>query len=231
MPNPRRTGIYVGQSIIGASAVPVIIPSSGSSNATGQITLTTALATQPTGTVGVFLPAGVVTAGSQGTGAAIYQATFSSTTVCQLTGTGIVTANAAYTQVITEVVLATVTIPAGAMGMNGAVEVRTVWSCTNSANNKTLRVRFGGAAGTAYLAPVLTTNTGLSDARRIRNRNSAASQLGSFSSGATGLGPLGSSPVTGALDTTASVDVVFSGQLSLAAETITLESSEVWLLP
>jgi hypothetical protein len=130
-----------------------------------------------------------------------------------------------------ETALATITIPAGAMGLNGGIEVRAVWSCTNSGNNKTPRLRFGGAAGTVYFGPIITTNAGAGDVRRIRNRNSASAQVGSFSSSATGVGLLGSAPVTSSVNTAAAVDVVLSAQLASAGETITLESYEVWLLP
>ncbi|OXE37469.1 MAG: hypothetical protein CGW95_01390, partial [Phenylobacterium zucineum] len=103
--------------ILAQTAVPVILPSSGSSNATGQITLTTALPYQPSGTVQIYLPTGVVTAGSAGTGAGLYSVVFSTTAICQIQGTGIVTANGAYTQTTAaDLTLATVTVPGGAMG-------------------------------------------------------------------------------------------------------------------
>jgi hypothetical protein len=216
---------------LAASAVAVILPSSGSSNATGQITLTTALPVQPTGTVGVFLPAGVVTAGTQGAGAGVYQATFSSTTVCQLTGS-VTTANAAYTQVVTEAVLATTTLPGGVMGLNGAIESRPVWTVNNSVNNKTPRIRFGGAAGTIYSGPTLTSVNIYSDSRRIRNRNSAALQVGNSTAANANPWSTATAAVTvSAVDTTAAVDLVYSGQLAVATDFIILESRETWLLP
>lgn len=216
---------------LAASAVATIIPSSGSSNATGQITHTTALPAQPTGTVLIFLPAGVVTAGSQGTGAGLYSVTYSTTAICQLTGTGIVTANAAYTQVVTEVLMATDTIPAGAMGLNGAVESRSTWSFPNNANSKTLRLRLGGIGGTQYLNTPQTTNVSLGDARRIRNRGAANAQVGSFASSSIGLGGSTGSLVTSALDMTSAQDLVLTGQLAVATDFLILEGRETWLLP
>lgn len=131
-----------------------------------------------------------------------------------------------------ETALATITIPAGAMGLNGGVEVRSVWSMTNNANTKTPRVRFGGAAGTQYAALAATTSSTVSDVRRIRNRNAANSQVGAFpAGGSVGLGANGNAVVTSSVDTSAAVDIVLSGQLGSAADTITLESYEVWLVP
>lgn len=216
---------------LSASAVAAILPSSGSSNATGQITLTTALAAQPVGTVSIYLPAGVVTAGSQGSGAGLYQATFSSTTVCQLTGTGIVTGNAAYTQTTNEVALVTTSIPAGAMGLNGGVRAYASTTNNNSGGNKSIRLRLGGLAGTTYYSVVVTTTLSNQFERGIRNRNSAASQVGSNSPTATGAGSSSGALVTSTVDTSASVDLVFSGQLAVATDYLVYEYSEVWLLP
>lgn len=131
-----------------------------------------------------------------------------------------------------ETALATVTIPAGAMGLNGAIEVRSSWTHTNSANAKSLRVRLGGIAGTAFLALSNTAAASVSDMRRIRNRGAANSQVGSCAAATTTpVGSSGNALVTGAVDTSAAQDIVISGQLALNTETITLESYEVWLLP
>lgn len=132
----------------------------------------------------------------------------------------------------TETVLATVTIPAGLLGMNGGLIVYSTWTTTNSANTKTPRVRFGGAAGTIYGATGLTTTASYADVRRIRSRNSASSQVGGTStSGGIGTVASGAAIVTSALDMTAAQDLVLTAQLGLGSETITLENYEVWLLP
>jgi hypothetical protein len=130
-----------------------------------------------------------------------------------------------------ETALATVTIPAGAMGANGAVMIQTSWSYTNSANTKTLRIRLGGASGSVHFAFPATTTATFSDLRRIRNRNSASSQVCSQATVAQGIGSSGAAIATSAVDTSVAVDLVISGQLALGTETITLESYEVWLLP
>lgn len=131
-----------------------------------------------------------------------------------------------------ETVLATVTVPAGAMGNNGGLLLYSTWTTTNSANNKTIFCRFGGPAGTAYLNFTVTTTSTTQDIRRIRNRNSVISQVGGMSTGGTGgISVSGIPVVVSSLNTAAAQDIVFSAQLALTSETITLESYEVWLLP
>lgn len=138
----------------------------------------------------------------------------------------------AVTGTTTETALATVTIPAGAMGLNGGVEIRTSWTYTNSANNKTIRHRFGGISGTVYFATTATTSATAVITTRIRNRGAANSQIGAGPS--TGFGPYtggSGAHVTSAVDTSAAVDISITGELANTGETITLNSYEVWLLP
>lgn len=139
---------------------------------------------------------------------------------------------ASVTGTTSETALATVTIPGGAMGLNGGVEIRSTWSYTNSANNKFLRAKFGGAGGTAFLDATQTATATWGDSRRIRNRNSLASQVGSMSTAGTGgVGSSSAAVVTGAINSAVDQTIVFTAQLALGTETITLESYEVWLLP
>ena len=131
-----------------------------------------------------------------------------------------------------ETVLASFTLPGGAMGPNGIVRVTTLWTCTNNANAKTMRIRLGGLTGTAFLAAsVAATNVGIMQ-RTIHNRNSSASQVafnaasaGSFANVAGG-----AAPATGAVDTSADQVIAISGQLANAADTMTLEACLVELV-
>jgi hypothetical protein len=135
------------------------------------------------------------------------------------------------TGTLTETVLATVTVPGGAMGTNGGVLIYSTWTVTNNANNKQVRIRFGGTAGTQHLTQIVTTAATLGDVRRIRNRGAANSQVGSFSSSQTGLGTSAGAVVTSTVDTSVAADLVFSGQLANVADSVVLENYEVWLLP
>ena len=72
------------------------------------------------------------------------------------------------------VTLALATIPAGSMGNNGAIGIESTYTVTNSPNNKTIRVRFGGVSvqlGTLTASTALTTKT------TISNRGNATTQL------------------------------------------------------
>lgn len=128
-----------------------------------------------------------------------------------------------------ETALATITIPAGAMGANGILRITGLATYTNSVNNKTLRYRFGnGLSGTAFASSVLTTTAATRLTMSIQNRNSASSQIGGLANGS--LGGTSTANVTGTIDTTSSQTLTISGQLANTGETITLESYIVELL-
>lgn len=130
-----------------------------------------------------------------------------------------------------ETVLATVSIPAGIMGLNGALRINSLWSTPGgSGNNKTCRTRLGGISGTQILATANTTQLSLGDIGRLfQNRASASSQImrnpGTFASG-------GSSAAmsTASVNTAIAQDLVFTAQLASAGESITLEQYMVELI-
>lgn len=138
-----------------------------------------------------------------------------------------------------EIILATIAIPANAMGLNGVLTIEAAWSYTNSANVKTLRTRLGatglGATGTIYGALAPTTTNVSNDRRRIQNRGATNSQVGTMSSGSGssggGWGTGAAVLVTSALDTTAASEIVLTGQLATSTETMTLEAYLVTLTP
>ena len=131
--------------------------------------------------------------------------------------------------VTTEETLATITVPANAMGANGRLHIRAYWTNNNDASLKTMRLRFSGAAGTVFFTAALTTTTEVAIDGFIANRNATNSQASSFlisnQSTASSL-----AITTGAIDTTAATTIVLTGQKADAADTITLESYSVELL-
>jgi hypothetical protein len=131
----------------------------------------------------------------------------------------------------TENILATVTLPGGTMGPNGQLWVYTLWNYTNSANNKTLRVRLGGAGGTQALAITHTTSTQFADLRVIQNAGVQNSQI-FFDRGSTPHPGATSTGVntTAAIDTSATTTLVITGQKATAGETLTLVSWSVQLI-
>jgi len=137
---------------------------------------------------------------------------------------------ASLTGTTAETALASITIPAGAMGPNGILRVTTEWSYTNSANNKTLRTRLGsGLSGTVFDSIVPTTNAFQRRQCDIRNRNAENAQIGPPAAYIAGFGTSTGAPLTGTVDTSLAQTLALTGQLASAGETITLESYVVEL--
>jgi len=130
----------------------------------------------------------------------------------------------------TENVLATITVPANTLGLNGSVEILATWAMTNSANNKTTRVRFSGAAGTEFQNRIITTQASSQQLTSISNSGAANSQRG-MGVGSTGIGETTNAVVVGSVDTTADTTIVLSGQKALAGETLTLVKYRVTVFP
>lgn len=115
--------------------------------------------------------------------------------------------------------LATITIPAGAMGANGIVRVTTSFSYSSSATSRTARIKFGG---TTYQSTNVANTGSAKYQTLIANRGATNSQSGSNISGiySTSSG----AAVTSSVDTTAAVTILITGQNGLGSDTITLES-------
>lgn len=126
--------------------------------------------------------------------------------------------------------LATVTVPGGALGLNGRLRVTALFTVTNSVNNKVLRVRFSGISGTIYHTVTLTTNASYKVEADIANRGATNSQVGGMASIGGGWGTSGSAVITSAVDTTADTTLLITGQKVTAGETLTLESYLVELI-
>jgi len=115
---------------------------------------------------------------------------------------------------------ATITIPAGLIGANGKVKFYPLWSTTNNANTKTLRVVLNGA--TTVYTTTSQNNVHNSGLLILRNFNSETIQR--MSSGMTaGLGSTTGSIAATTIDTTVPVTVTVTGQLANGADTLTLE--------
>ena len=133
---------------------------------------------------------------------------------------------------VTEDILATVTIPANAMGINGRVRIMCSFTFNNNANSKTLRVRFGGIGGTILYGPARSTTLASSYFLEHANRGVANSQVSSVALEMATTGAVtGGNVITSAIDTTASTTIVFTGQKAVAGDTLTLESYMVELIP
>jgi hypothetical protein len=123
-----------------------------------------------------------------------------------------------------ETALATIALPAGAMGPNGILRISISLVNNNDADDKITRVRLGGIAGTSFYTVTNTTAITVRVIVLIQNRGAENSQFGGIHPATTTVG------TTGTVDTSAAVDIVISGQKEVAGDTLTLESYMVELL-
>lgn len=134
---------------------------------------------------------------------------------------------ASHTGDTNETALATVSIPAQALGPNGAIKITALFSLTNNANSKLLKIRLGGIGGTQFYAPNVPNNASLMMQRIIQNRNSQASQVTFANATANTFTTTTGANSTGAVSTNSAQDLVITGQLTNAADSITLEMYQV----
>ena len=120
-----------------------------------------------------------------------------------------------------ETTLATITVPAGAMGANGRLRITTVWGKVGTAGTFTVAHKFGGTSfhSTSPAASTLASRFQV----EISNRNSATSQIGAPPVG-IGFGNQTSANVTASIDTTSAQDIVITGTLGNSGDTLSLES-------
>jgi hypothetical protein len=123
--------------------------------------------------------------------------------------------------------LGSVTMPGGLMSANGILEVSTFWTVTNSANNKTLKVKIGetsdpASGGTSFMNRTETTILIHQHLCVVRNANSTSSQKGHSTGVSGGVGSSTLAITTASYDTTTDKKIFLTGQLSNTGETITL---------
>jgi hypothetical protein len=210
--------------------IPFILPSSGSIGNNGALSGLTALGRVyssgcwmyfAVNTISAATPAGWYwTVMSSTTAGTIYNSTYTSgqpgvgaTTAFATTGPG------AFTGVITEITGPQITVPGGAMGANGRLELVTAYSYTNSANPKQPRIRFGGSAFGSF-APTATLS--FTDSRIIRNAGSASVQVGFPQASNPQAGSTGD-VIAGAINTAADATLAVTLQHATATENLSLE--------
>lgn len=128
----------------------------------------------------------------------------------------------------TETTLATITVPANSMGANGRLEIEALFSYTGGTDTWRPRIKFGGTT-IHEQAAFGSTNVSAFLVTRLFNRNATNSQVAP-SVTQLNLSQNAGAVVTAAIDTTSSQDVVITGQLTNAADTITLEAYTVRLI-
>ena len=138
------------------------------------------------------------------------------------------------TSTTNEEVLQSVNLPAGVLGVNGALRLSTLWTCTGAVGTKTLRARLGAVAlsGSAWLATVRSASAAECLAlipQVLRNRNVANSQV-VYNPANGGVASQSSAVATFSEDTSVATVCAITGQKATAAEVLTLEGYTLELL-
>jgi hypothetical protein len=127
----------------------------------------------------------------------------------------------------TETVLATINIPAGAVGPNGYVRITADWSLTSNADTKNFRMRLGGnTIGSSYTLNA-AQSTFFSDAA-VYNQNSQSSQYTRFRGNTGGQYNVSTGSLTANMATAQSLTL--TAQLGTSTDTVTLLSYTVEIL-
>ena len=134
--------------------------------------------------------------------------------------------NNALTGTTLETNQAAIRIPANTLGTSGTLRITAQWTFTNSANNKTFRIRLSAtsadtSAGALLGNSVQTTNSSAQGMLIVRNAGATNSQV-AYQSFLAPFGVSTNANTTGAIDTTADCFVNINGVLALGTETMTL---------
>lgn len=221
--------------VMGQQGIPCIIAPNGTIAVNGTYTSGTALPLTYA-RAWCYFPAGAVVGGLVGW----YYVEFTSTTVGQVytafqaamakpyvptSKVAAVGSNGAFVQATAvDIVMGSVTVPANLLGEQGSVEATVFTSHTNSAGNKTSKLRFGGSA---VFSNVNTTTLGQTFRKRVQNRNTALQVVHAAAEGAA----VATSPSQLTVDTTADVAVDVTGQLAAATDYLILEHFSVEAVP
>ena len=119
--------------------------------------------------------------------------------------------------------LATVSLPANALGANGCLIVQGHVTLNNNANAKTFRGRFSGIGGTIMYSFNLANTLNFVFRWIMFNQNATNSQL-SPPSIAAAFGTSAGASVSAAVDTTGATTFLITGQKAVGADTITLNN-------
>lgn len=236
--NPALSTVNgVGCPLIGqlaATALPFVIPSSGSMADNGALTVTTAL-DRTYARAYFYLPANAISAGSS---AGWYYTVCTTTTACSVKNntytSGIptiptpvafaTTGPGAYTQTTgAEIVAQSLTVPANSMGANGTLEAANIkWVFANTVGAKTAKVKFGSTNAWALaltskasllLAPINITNRSITTQQVTTNNIDAGA--GSNTTVLTQAGENTASNVTFALSCQLATDTDYCAVESL----------------
>lgn len=129
----------------------------------------------------------------------------------------------------TEVTLATISVPANVMGLNGGLRVIVHYQISGVANTKILRLKWGGSTIFTVNYAAADQISGLSEFVILnRNATNAQEAQGYYTSPTNVLTGLGVQ--TRAIDSTAVTSVVITGQTTNAADEVQMDVTTVELI-
>lgn len=142
--------------------------------------------------------------------------------------------SASLTGTTAETTITSIKIPANSLGKNGAIFATCLWSYPNSANSKSLIVRWsatqGGTSGILLgNATAATTTVIATTAHILRNNNATNAQLAYPASNTVPFGTGTIAANTASVDTTADAWLNINGTLASAAETLTVQHCFAWI--
>ena len=241
--DPTITGTVTASQVTGIPivlakwGVPVGLASSGTMGNNGAVSGMTALPTTYSAGIWLYIPAGAIAAGvpaaaafrwfkgSSTTAGTFYDSTWDglsvptvgTTTAFSTTGPGAFTGVAAG-----EITVATITVPAGAMGPNGVLRMDTAITNNSAAGNKIFEVKFGALAFQA----TATTNVMTGGWYEIRNLGVANFQKGSVFIGGAGTAAL-SAVAYGTVDSASAVTFLVTLEKATATNHAIFEGATV----
>lgn len=235
----KSQGHLNGPVTIAQSAIPVVLPSSGTITA-GVLSALTALPTQYAG-CWMYFPAGA----SLPSGAGLYWVVPSSTTGGQIytafqnTGNAftpyipsspvaITSGGAAYTQTTAvDIPLVNINVPGGMMGANGKLRCVQDNRTVNNANAKSVRFLLNGQQFSGAI-PYASGAAGKL-LRELTNRGVQNAQIAIATSSPTCYGIASALDLT--VDTSVNQPLTFTAQLTVATDYLVLEGFTVEVLP
>lgn len=135
-----------------------------------------------------------------------------------------------WTGSLVETALVPLVLPGGLLGPTGWLRWSILWSCTNNANTKTLKVRL---AGTTLAQQAVTTQAAARMSGWLANRNSESVQA--FGQATTGLatdeGTSTGSITQTAIDTTVNQTLDLAGLLANVGDTLSIEAYLIEVFP
>lgn len=224
--------------ILSKSGIPLISLGSCTLSAAGALSACTALPTTYANAY-CFLPANAaatsIAAGwffcqfSSTTAGTVFLNTYTSGTPTIPSTTTAVTTGSSFTGDTGEEFGITITLPANALGANGAFRISAQSAFTNSGGNKNPKWRYSGNSGTVLTAGNFTTHISMEQQIVVSNRGATGAQVSSESN-VTNSGALNNTLAYPAVDTTASSTIVYSGTRNTATDNLVLESYAIEVL-